>query len=314
MNFSAPTQSEQKLSLGLVTAMLTTVVVLWGINIIMLKYLTNHFPPLALAGIRLSIAASLLLPACFFRYGPTGLPRKAWLPVGGVALFTIFLHQIALSWGVMNTSATHSVLILSLNPLVTTLLASWFVKEPVTWNKGLGVLIGLTGILLIVTQKDSATASTLSGDGAIGIAMLTYVIGSLFVKKSTQIIPALVVTAYSHLFASLGLLALATVASSAWMYETALEPWPLFVLFFSGWISTAVGALWWNTGISYVGASTASLFLNGSPVVGVFASAFFLGEALHWQHYLSLILVLLGVGLGTGLFSRLYRPAPVENN
>lgn len=43
-----------------------------------------------------------------------------------------------------------------------------------------------------------------------------------------------------------------------------------------------------------------SLFLNGVPIFGMFTSALVLGEALGWQHYAALALVVLGVSLGTG--------------
>ena len=52
-----------------------------------------------------------------------------------------------------------------------------------------------------------------------------------------------------------------------------------------------------------MGASTAALFQNASPVVGIFAAALFLGEELIWQYFLSLCLVIGGVVLGAGILS-----------
>ena len=76
---------------------------------------------------------------------------------------------------------------------------------------------------------------------------------------------------------------------------------PVAVLLFSSLVNTALGALWWNMGIQRIGAATASLFLNGTPMTGVFAAAIFLGEELYWTHYAALLLVILGVSLGTGV-------------
>ena len=89
-----------------------------------------------------------------------------------------------------------------------------------------------------------------------------------------------------------------------WSYPGAFEPFPLLVLLLSSLVSTALGALWWNIGIQRVGAATASLFLNGQPVVGIFAAAVFLGENLFWVHYVALGLVILGVSLGTGMIGK----------
>lgn len=91
--------------------LLGMVSVLWGINAVMIKYLTNFFAPLALAPIRLSLATGLLLPIVYRRYGWGRLSRKACLATAGVAFYYIFLHQIALTLGLTATSGTHAVLI-----------------------------------------------------------------------------------------------------------------------------------------------------------------------------------------------------------
>ncbi|MDF2568426.1 MAG: carboxylate/amino acid/amine transporter [Sporomusa sp.] len=283
-----------------ITLMMIAVVFLWGVNVVMIKYLTNYYPPLALAGIRMVLAAVFLLPAIFYPDGWKPVPKAAWGPICGVALFNIFLHQITLSWGINATSATHASLILALNPLFTTLAASRAVNEPLNWNKAAGVVLGLSGVLFIVTNKTDAGQATLIGDGVMAAAMLVYVAGSLCVKKGAQYTRPIIITVYSHLIAAPFLVVLGLIVNPVWVYEGAFQFWPIALLLFSSWFSTALGAVLWNTGIHRIGASTASLFLNGQPVVGLFASAIFLNEILIWQHYIALILVLMGVSLGTG--------------
>ncbi len=280
--------------------MMLAVVFLWGVNVIMLKYLISYFPPLALAGIRISIAALFLLPVSLWRYGPVIPPRHSWLPICGVALLSIILHQIALSWGMTATSATHSVLILGLNPILTALFACRLVNEPLSRSKVGGALLGLSGILLVVLNRADGSISSLPGDAAVLFATVMYVFGSLCVKKSTHCLPPLMVTAYSHVLGAAGLLLLGAGLNSQWAYAEAGSFWPLAVLFFSGWICTGLATIGWNTGIHHIGASTAALFLNGQPIVGVFGSALLLGEPLIWQHYAALLLVIIGVSLGTG--------------
>lgn len=310
MSLLCKESQEKRLAPQSVMMMLVAVVVLWGMNVIMIKYLINYFPPLALAGIRIGIAAAFLMPVSLWYYGPVFPPRSSWLPICGVAFLSIFLHQMALSWGITATSATHSVLILGLNPLLTTLLASWLVNESLSFAKVSGALAGLSGILLIVVHRIDASISSLQGDGIVFIATLTYVLGSLCVKKSTASVPPLMVTAYSHLLGAAGLLVLGTGLNSEWMYEGAQATIPLVVLVFSGLICTGLGTIWWNTGIHHIGASTAALFLNGQPIVGVFGSAVFLNEQLAWQHYTALLLVIVGVSMGTGGMSKLVKLSP----
>lgn len=287
---------------GFIFALLLFVVALWGLNIVMVKYLTTFYPPLALAPLRLSLATGLLLPTVLWKYGWHMPPRAAWLPIAGVATCSIFLHQLTMTWGLTATSATHAALILGLNPLLTTLLAIYLVDEPLTVPKALGIILGFGGVLLVVYDKAAGTV-TLLGDAVMFLSMTMFVIGSLFVKKGTALVSPLVITAYSHVLGSVGLLILGFFMNPVWSYAGAGDPLPVAVLLFSSLVNTALGAVWWNTGIQRVGASMTSLFQNGIPVFGVFFSALFLGESLGWAHLAALALVFLGVSLGSGVIN-----------
>jgi drug/metabolite transporter (DMT)-like permease len=287
--------------------MLFTVVVFWGTNVVMIKYLTGFFSPTTLAALRLSTATAALVPAVLWRHGWVRLGWKDWLSISGIALFSIILHQLTLSWGLTQTSGTHAVLILSLNPLITTTLAACFTNEPFTWHKTAGVILGFGGIMLIVGQKAGGALSSMHGDSLVFIAMFVYVLGSLLVKKSTEKLPPLVVTAYSHIIGSSGLVLTALFTGPAWVSTPSLNTQAISVFLCSSLLATALGAVWWNTAIQRIGASSASLFLNISPLVGIFTSAIFLHELLNWQHFASLLLVLSGVGLGTGMLQRMQR-------
>lgn len=276
------------------------VISLWGVNVIMVKYLTTFFPPLALAPIRLTLAAGLLFPMVMWKHGYHRLSREAWLMVGGAAAFSVFLHHLTMTWGLANTSGTHGALILGLSPLFVALLASRLMHEPFTWQKGLGIALGFSSVVLVVSGGRGGTAS-LTGDAVMFLSMLAFVAGTLFIKRGTALVSPLLVAAYSTLLGAAGLLALGLFTNATWYNEGAFAPAPVAVLLFSSLVNTALGAVWWNTGIQRVGASTTTLFQNGLPVVGVFTAALWLGEQLQWNHLAALVLVMAGVSLGTGV-------------
>ena len=176
-----------------------------------------------------------------------GCRSAAWL------FFSIFLHHIALAWGIATTSGTHAALILGLNPLLTTILASYFIKESFTWLKALAIFLGFSGVSLIISGQSAVSTATLSGDITILVATLAAAVGSLFIKKSTSLLSPLLVTAYSHVLASAGLVLTAWLTVPVWIYDGAFTAIPVAVILFSSLINTALGALWWNTGIQQVG-------------------------------------------------------------
>jgi len=282
---------------------LLMVVVLWGVNTVSIKYLTQFFSPIMLASTRLLLASAFLFTFFACKNKNRALPRKAWGSTFGVSMFCIFFHQMALTAGLKATSSAHAILILSLSPLVTTLLASVFLKERFTVAKGLGLFLGLCGIFLVVIGQGQSGA-TAFGDCMICLAAIVFSIGSLFVKKAVIHSSSLAVTAYSHLIAAIGLTILNLLLNPISDYaDIPFSPTIIAVLLFSSFMSTAVGALLWNTSIHRVGASVAALFQNASPIVGIFAAAIFLGEELFVRYFFSLLLIVCGVVLGTGILS-----------
>ncbi|WP_346355511.1 DMT family transporter [Azotosporobacter soli] len=283
-------------------AILTFVVILWGVNVVMIKYLLGYFPPLALATIRMALAAFSLLPA-ILRSSQLAVPRRAWWPIIGVAFFSILVHQLFLAFGLANTSATHASLLLGLNPLVTALLASRYAAEPLSAAKIIGIILGFCGVLLVVSGNTHSIATPF-GDALIFAATLAAVLGYLCVKKATTLVSPLIVTAYSHPLAAAGLIFLTLCSGDAWSYGNIKDAWPLIMLLISSFGSTALGGYLWNRGIQRIGASNTSLFQNGIPIAGIFASALFLYEPLGWHHIAALFLVLSGVSLGSGAWQR----------
>ena len=110
---------------------LLMVIFLWGVNSVSIKYLTQFFPPVLLAAVRLLLASLFLFAFFVCTNKKRLLPRASWAPTVGVSLFCIFLHQIALTTGLKETSGTHAILILGLGPLFTMLFAAVFLKEKI---------------------------------------------------------------------------------------------------------------------------------------------------------------------------------------
>lgn len=299
---TADDASPDRATMVRVIQQLVAVMFFWGANVVVLKYLTAYFDPLALVTLRLIVSATVILPVVFMRYGFVRLSLGGCVSVGAVALFSFIIHQAAMTWGIARTSATHGVLILGLMPLATMLLASALLKEKLSRAKLIGVALGFAGIALIALAKNGAQGETLLGDGLLFLAVVTYSIGSIYVKKSTAHATPLVITAYSLAVSAVVTLALTLANGGEWTRSAEAFHWgPIAGLLFVGWFSTALGTLWWNTGIHHLGASTTSLFFNGVPVVGVAASVVFLGEHLVLSHYLALCLVLAGISLGSGI-------------
>ncbi len=66
------------------------------------------------------------------------------------SLFCIFLNQTPFIVGVSLTSPIDAAVITTTGPMITMLLAAMFLREPITWLKAGGVLVGAAGALMLV--------------------------------------------------------------------------------------------------------------------------------------------------------------------
>jgi drug/metabolite transporter (DMT)-like permease len=80
------------------------------------------------------------------------------------SLLGITINQMAFIVGLLHTSPIDASVIVTTSPIITMILAAFFLKEPITWKKAIGVLIGASGaLLLILTGSTTGRGQTTIG-------------------------------------------------------------------------------------------------------------------------------------------------------
>lgn len=292
-------------NLFIVYVLLILTTVTWGLNVVMLKYLSSIFPVIQLGAWRISIAALCLLLFTFKHWSKVilSLSLKSWLLLFFIGFTSIFGHQLLIMKGLQITSGSMGSLILALNPLMTTLFSMAFLGEKFTMRRFVGIGIGFFGVILVVGQPSEYGLSTLSGDLIVFISMLAYVIGGLLIKELLKEVDVYTVTAWSHFFGAIMLLAVWIIYPSPEVM-TPTEPFAYFVMIFSAVVATALCTTWWNNGIKVIGPSKTTLFLNGMPLSSLLFSALLLNEKISLVHGAALICIIIGISIGVHQKSR----------
>ncbi|MEM7257421.1 MAG: DMT family transporter [Pseudomonadota bacterium] len=160
-------------------------VFLWSTGFIGAKYGLPYAEPFTFLFVRMAIAASLLFTIALFLRVPW--PEKL-LDYGHVSVVGILIHGVylggvfyAISIGI---DAGLSALIVSLQPLVTVILAAWWLSESVTGLKIAGIVAGLIGVLMVVfdgglTFKHTVPAGLL----ACVFSLLAISVGTVYQKR-----------------------------------------------------------------------------------------------------------------------------------
>lgn len=297
----------------------TLVTAVWGANTVLIKVLAEQIPPLHLAAYRMAFASLFLLPAGWLanrraRAGvaaagpenilPTAEHRRTLVMAVVAGLCITVLHQIFLGFGMLWSKASIGSLILSLNPITTSLLAGRFAGEPLTWRRLCGAGLGFAGVVLAILDDRWRTAATLQlglGEIFMFIAMLVYVIGNLIVRNAAGRESAAAFTVQMNLF---GTILLVAIVAGDGLFRQGPLPMPVAPIWWwaigvSGAFSNGLGLLLWNHSVQAWGAGRTSMFLNGLPISAMLVAALWLGESIRWPQLVGLAAVVAGVWLGT---------------
>lgn len=162
-------------------------VALWSTGWIVARYSAEYADPLTFLCWRFGAAGLLLLGLA--RLAGTAFPRRArdWSHAlaSGVLLHAVYLGGVW--WAIrQGLPASISALIAAVQPIATALLAPALLRERTSWQRVLGVLLGLAGLLLVLAPKLAAAgigAGALLPIGVNLVAMLGATAGFFYQKR-----------------------------------------------------------------------------------------------------------------------------------
>ena len=282
--------------------MLLLMMAFWGANLSVVKLLVERFDPLVVAAARM-VVATLVLWAVL-RWRGLALPRpsaRQAMGFGVCALLMVYLNQIVFTLGVQRTAAANAALIISLNPLVSALVAAIWLGDRLTPARLAGVVIGFGGVAAVVLHRPGAGLGHGSlGDLLVLGSVVTWVAGGALVQRLARQFDSAVVSAVVYTLGT-GMLLLhllldpGTVAPDPSRLTLSLG----LMLLFSGLLATAWGALVWNRALVTLGVARTALYAYWVPIFGVLFAVLVLGEPLTVWHGVGLAAVLTGTWLGT---------------
>jgi drug/metabolite transporter (DMT)-like permease len=295
--------------LWLIYGMLFFATATWGSAFIAGKVAVKDFEPATVAFLRFLGAAILLFPIMWSmeknRKKPTLKDYGLFAVLG---LTGIAVYNICFFIATKHAPVIKSSLFIASNPVLIVLLSRVFLKETITKNHMIGMVIALTGVTYIITDGHLLSLFQYGFEtvdfvllGAVISWALYSVVGKVVLKKFS----AVESTTYAVAFGTIFLFPFAYMETS---WQDVLNA------SFSTWIAishmsifvTVVSFIMYYYGIKEVGAAKASIFINVMPVSAVLMATIFLGETFTMAQGIGAAFVLTGVYIGTNskLFKR----------
>lgn len=270
----------------------------WAGNFISARAIAPETDPLVLALLRWLVALLLILPWWWpvarreWSAMRQNLPVLCWLSFWSVAMFNTMIYL-----GVETTTASNAAIFQAIIPVLILLLSWMFYKERVSHLQGLGILLSISGVLVIVSKAELSRLLSLrlnQGDLWIMLAVASWAIYSVTLRHRPTSVSPFGFFGFSVTFGALSLLPFAI-----WEQGGAVVPdwnsWIWTIILYIAVFPSILAYLFWNRGVAEVGASTAGLFIYLIPVFGLVLAILFLNETLHGYHLAGIILIAVGI-------------------
>jgi drug/metabolite transporter (DMT)-like permease len=290
---------------------------LWGSAYPAIKngYALFHIAPgdipsqLVFAGYRFLLAGLvLLIVAMASGKSVFHFERRTLAQVSLLGLTQTSLQYLFFYLGLAHTTGVKSSIMNATGTFFSVLLAHFIYRnDRLSYNKVLGCLVGFFGVMVVNFGKGALQFDfTLLGEGSVVMAALVLSAASIYGKKLSQRIDAVVLTGYQLAIGGAALLLIGFVLGGTLGNAT---PAALALLGYLVLLSSAAFSLW-TTLLKYNRVSMVAVFNFMVPIFGTLLSALFLDESfLEWKNGLALLLVCAGIWLVTRDAGAAARPA-----
>jgi drug/metabolite transporter (DMT)-like permease len=290
-------ESSKNRNIGILLATLAAII--WAGNFVIARGVNQQIPPITLAFCRWSLATLLMLPIAFKKFrSELHIIKKHkaylfWVALSGITLFNTFLYIS----GHYTTAINMALISTTSSPIFATTLAILFIGERINKYRFMGMLVCLSGVLLLISKGSLQTLLSFTfslGDLWALAGAFSFAVYNVLVRKK----PA-TISATTFLLSIFGLGTI-LILPGFLIEQTSAAPivWNntlVMSLIYLGAGTSVISFLCWNAAIKRIGAGTTVLFGNLIPIISTIEAVIFLNEPFRQIHMISAGIVIIGL-------------------
>lgn len=276
---------------------LITANIIYGVNFSIAKaVMPDYIKPLALVSFRSILTAGMFwITSLFMPKEPVS--RKDLFYLFACSFFGVVINQVLFLAGLNLTSPINSSIILSTNPIFAFVFAALILKERISFLKGSGLAIGLSGVLLLILQngKPDVQSSTFLGDVFTLVNTISWAFYTVIIKRMLEKYHPITVMKWTFLF---GMITTLPAGFSQWstMDWSAIPIRGWLGIFFVVIFATYLGYLLISFGLRRLSPTVVSTYTYTQPIIAAYIASM-LG-----QDHISLVMIISALLIFAGVF------------
>jgi drug/metabolite transporter (DMT)-like permease len=278
-------------------AWLTFCVMVWGSNFVFGKMLVQDFSPALLTMLRLLFIVLFLIGLSSYKKHFKRINKSDLLAVFFLGIIGVFINQWSFFVGLQTADPTTSALILATTPILTSVLASIFLKEKLTIRMLLGSIVAIIGIYFVVAKGNISSLHIDKGLLWIVLTMITFAIMIIMTRLLSHRIDPLTITLYSNVVGLIVSIPFVFLLDTPLQISSKISDWSFLIG--TAVIVHGIATLIWNNNIRHVDASKASILSNLEPFVAMIMGLILLYKPITGAELLGSLFIVGGVVLST---------------
>jgi drug/metabolite transporter (DMT)-like permease len=228
------------------------------------------------------------------------IERKDYFQFFLLGLFGVAINQLLFFEGLSRTSNINAALIMTSTPVLVTVMAFVFLKERLKLVQRTGILLGLSGAVLLILQYRHASGKpTALGDLLVLINASSYALYLVRTKPFMKKYDPWLVIKWTFIFGTLVVIPFGTqgVTEIQWATFPADVWWAVgFVLIFTTFFAYGLNTY----GLLHLSPSVVSFYIYLQPLFTTLISLFITHERIESVQIAACILIFTGVYLVSG--------------
>lgn len=273
-----------------------SIYVFWGSTYLWNKIVVTEAPPFMLASMRFTTAGLLIfLIAKITGRSLTITKKQLYNSILAGFLFLVYGNGVFV-WALRYVDSGFGALLAALQPLSILLMMRLIQRKPLKMKSFIGVLLGLIGMYLLVSQKDIALQEgAVLGIGMIFTCILSWSIGSLFAAQADLPKNFFITTGYQMVSAGILLGIASLIVGEPWVLPTdwsTKAQLSMLCLIIFGSIAAFTS---FNYLLKVVSPEKVATSAYVNPVIAMFLGWYFLEEHISNQSIMAAGILLTGV-------------------
>ena len=270
--------------------------IVWGSTYLAIRFAVETIPPFLMAGTRF-LVSGLILYVWRKLAGDRNPTARQWRSAVIVGLLLVLGGNGIVSWAEQHVASGIAALMVASIPLWIAILdAARPAGIKPDWKIALGLLIGFSGITLLITASRGLTPADgrdIVGLFALLLAALVWSIGSIFARDSDMPESSLLGTGIEMLGGAAGLMLVGTVSGEwAGLNLAAVSTASVLGLVYLILFGSLVGFVSYTWLLRQAPLSLVSTYAYVNPVVAVFLGAWIGSETINARIIVSALIII----------------------